>query len=374
MTHRERVLTALDHRAPDRVPMDIGGARFTGIVDGAYENLRAHLGFGGRGPILDRMMQVVEMDESVLRCLDVDTRALAHGAPDRGGDQELGPQRYRDEWGVVRVKPPSSRYYDLESSPLAGDITPADVARYPRPDPTDPGICRGLRARAEALRQTDYAIVYNGRFNPVHTTQYLRGFEDWFLDLGQNHALFRCLMEAVTEVLVELNHRTLREIGDLIDIYAFGDDVGQQDRPVCSLAAYRALIRPYHERLVETVRAHSRAKILYHTCGSVYKYVDDFIAIGIDALNPVQVSARDMEPARLKREFGGRICFWGGIDTQKILPAGSPADVAAEVHRMFEVMGGNGGYVLGAVHNVQPDVPPENLCALFAAGRECVYL
>jgi uroporphyrinogen decarboxylase len=180
-------------------------------------------------------------------------------------------------------------------------------------------------------------------------------------------------MEAVTENLEELNRRTLSEIGELVDIIAFGDDVGQQDRPICSLAMYRKMIRPYHERLLETVRAHSKAKLLYHTCGSVYMYIEDFIAIGVDALNPVQVRAKDMDPARLKLEFGDRISFWGGIDSQSLLPNGSPVEVAREVRRMFDIMGRNGGYVLAAVHNVQPDVPPENICALFAAGAQCTY-
>jgi uroporphyrinogen decarboxylase len=373
MTHRERLLAALDHRQPDRLPMDLGTARFTGMVKTAYDNLRAHLGFGQPGPLIDRMQQLVEMDERLLEFLDVDARAFAQGAPDRGGDIELGDHRYKDEWGVVRRQPPGSHYYDLEFCPLAGDITAETIARYPWPDPADPGLTRGLRQKAQRLRQTDYAVMYNARFNLVHTTQYLRGFEDWFLDLGQNHDLFQCLMQAVLEVLLELNRRTLSQVGDLIDIVAFGDDLGQQDRPICSPATYRKLIRPFQESIVETIRAHTPAKILYHTCGSVYRYMDDFIGMGIDALNPIQVSARDMEPGRLKREFGDRITFWGGIDSQRLLPYGSPDDVRAAVHRMFDLMGRGGGWVLAAVHNIQPDVPPQNVLALFEAGRECVY-
>jgi uroporphyrinogen decarboxylase len=373
VTPRERVLAALEHRRPDRLPLDLGSARFTGIVLGAYDNLRAHLGFGDPGPIVDRMQQLVAMDEGILRRLEIDVRAFAQGAPDRGGPVELGDGRYRDEWGVTRVKPPGSHYYDLEHCPLAGDISAETIARYPWPDPTDPGIFRGLRAEAERLRATGYAVMYNARFNLIHTMQYLRGFEDWFLDLGRDHDLFLALLDAILDVMVELNHRALAEVGDLIDVLAFGDDIGQQDRPVCSLANYRKLIRPAQERIVETIRAHTQAKILYHTCGSVYPYIDDFIAIGIDALNPVQVTAKNMEPERLQREFGGRIAFWGGIDSHRILPRGSAAQVAAEVKRMFQVMGRDGGWVLAAVHNIQPDVSPENICAMFQAGRECRY-
>lgn len=373
MTSRERVLAALEHRTPDRLPMDLGSARFTGIVLGAYEKLRSYLGFGEPGPIIERMQQLVQVDERILRFLEVDVRAFAQGNPDRNGPVDLGENRYRDEWGVTRIKPPGSHYYDLEISPLAGPITVADIARYPWPDPADPGIFRGLRQQAEQLRQTGYAVMYNARFNIVHTTQYLRGFEHWFVDLGSDHRLFTALMQAVTEVLVELNHRALAEVGDLIDIVAFGDDIGMQDRPVCSLENYRKLIRPFQEKVVETIRAHTRAKILYHTCGSVYRYIEDFIAIGIDALNPVQVRAKDMQPERLKREFGSRIAFWGGLDSQRILPFGTPAEVAAEVKRLFQFMGEQGGWVLAAVHNIQPDVPPENICAMFEAGKSCVY-
>jgi len=374
MTHRERLLAALEHREPDRVPMDLGSARFTGIVNGAYDRLRAHLGFGKPGALIDRMQQLCEMDEQVLERLDVDIRAVNQGAPDRGADIDLNENTYQDEWGVVRTRPTGCVYYDMTKSPLAGDITPATIARYPWPDPADPGRSRGLREKARRLREeTDYAILYNARYHLVHQTQYLRGFQDWYMDLGGNPELFRCLMDAVVEVLIEMNRGPLDQLGDLVDVVAFGDDIGLQDRPICSLDLYRKMIRPYHERIIEAIRSQTKAKILYHTCGSVYKYIGDFIEIGVDALNPVQVSARHMDPARLKQEFGDRIAFWGGIDTQRLLPHGSPEEVRAEVQRMFEIMGPGGGWVLTSVHNIQPDVPPENVLAMLDAGRECVY-
>jgi len=372
MTHRERVLAALEHRQPDRVPKDLGSARVTGMVKSSYERLCAYLGFGKPGTVVDRMQQVVAMDEEILRFFDVDIRAISQGPPDRGGDTELGDNRYADEWGVVRRQPPGCHYYELEHSPLSGDITAQDVVRHPWPDPTDPGRYRGLRQQARRMREeTDFAIMYNARFHPVHLTQYLRGFEDWYLDLGANHELFTCLMEAVTGILIEWNRLALRELGEYVDLVSFGDDVGTQDRAVCSLPVYRRLIRPAHERFVRLVREHSKAKIFYHTCGSVYAYLPDFIDMGIDALNPVQVTARNMEPERLKREFGDRISFWGGIDSQHILPRGTPDEVRAEARRMSELMGRNGGYVLAAVHNIQPDVPPENVCALFGVPTPC---
>jgi len=374
MTRRQRLLTALNHETPDRLPMDLGSTRFTGMVLGAYENLRKYLGFGEVGPLLDRMQQLYELDERILEYLDVDARGVSLGAPDRSREEILPDGTWRDEWGVLRVQPPGCHYYELRESPLAGKITPADIARYPFPDPTDPGRFRGLRERAEKLKKgTDCAIIYNARYHLVHQTQYLRGFEDWYCDLAGNPDLFRCLMEAVLENLIEMNRRALELIGDLIDVVAFGDDIGLQDRPICSLPMYRKLIRPYQERIVESIRAHTQAKILYHTCGSVYAYINDFIEIGIDALNPVQVRARNMEPERLKREFGNRIAFWGAIDSQRLLPQGTAEEVRAEVRRLFHILGRGGGWVLAAVHNIQPDVPPENVLAMFEAGRECRY-
>ncbi len=356
------------------MPMDLGSARFSGMVKPAYEKLCAHLGLGKPGKTLDRMQQVVEMDEEVLRYLDVDARSVSQGPPDRACDRELPDNRYQDEWGVIRRRPEGCEYYELDRCPLAGEITAETIAHYRWPDPTDPGITRGLRDRTLALRNhTDYAIMYNARVNVVHQTQYLRGFEDWYYDLGGNHELFESLMQAVLEVQMEINRRTLAEVGDLIDIVAFGDDVGLQDRPICSLPLYRKLIRPVHERALDQVRSFTSAKLLYHSCGSTYAYLNDFIEMGIHAINPVQVTARNMDPARLKREFGDRLTFWGGVDSQHILPHGTAEEVRAETRRMFETMGSGGGYVLASVHNIQPDVPPENVCALFAAGRECVY-
>ncbi len=374
MTHRERILTALNHRQPDRLPMDLGSARFTGMVKQAHDRLCEHLGLGEPGGLVDMMQQLYDVDERVMEHLGVDARSVSLSGPDAGGDQMLPDGRHKDEWGVVRVRPEGCHYYELQECPLAGEITAADIANFPFPDPTDAGRFRGLRQRALRLKQeTPYAVIFNARYHLVHQTQYLRGFEDWYCDLAGDQELFQCLMDAVLDNLLELNRRAFAELGDVIDIVAMGDDIGLQDRPVCSLPMYRRLIRPYQERIVADIRQHTKAKILYHTCGAVFPYINDFIEIGIDALNPVQVSAKNMEPEKLQRDFGGRIAFWGGIDSQHLLPHGSPEEVAAEVKRLFGILGGNGGWVLAAVHNIQPDVPPENVMAMFETGKGCVY-
>jgi len=177
MTHRERIRAAVERRQPDRLPKDLGSSRVTGMVKLAYERLYACLGFGKPGAIVDRTQQAVAMDEDVLRYFEVDVRAISQNPPDCGGEVELGPNRYADEWGVVRRRPAGCHYYELECSPLCGEITAQDIARHASPDPSDPGRFRGLRELARRLREeTDFAVMYNTRFHPVHLTQYLRGF------------------------------------------------------------------------------------------------------------------------------------------------------------------------------------------------------
>lgn len=372
MTHRERVLAALSHREPDRVPIDFSGSRCSSIHVEGYERLKRHLGIEAPNIISDRMMQPVLVDDRILERFDVDTRALIPGAPDRGGDVELDEITYRDEWGVVRSKPPGSYWYDLKGSPLAGEITVQDILRHPWPDPDDPGRTRGLRDRAlELRRKGDYALVLNLTIGVVHISQYLRGFQDWYMDMAADQRLIGALMDAIVEVTMAMARNLMAEVGDLVDIVFTGDDLGTQGGPQVSPEAYRRVIKPRHARFFRQAREMCpHARIALHTCGSVYLLLNDLVDIGVEVLNPIQVSARDMDPARLKAEFGDRLSFWGGIDSQRVLPRGTPEDVRAEVERRLAQMGQGGGYMLAAVHNIQPDVRVENVIAMYDHARE----
>jgi uroporphyrinogen decarboxylase len=277
---------------------------------------------------------------------------------------------YQDEWGVLRSRPPGSLYYDLSKPPLQGDRTPADLERYPWPDPHDPGRCRGLAEEARQLRaETDYALVLNMPGGIVHQAQFLRGFEDWFTDLIANPALFQALMEQLADLWVEMAVDELEAAGDCADICFYGDDMAFQNGPMMSMELYRKLIKPHHRWLFATIKSRTSAKILYHTCGSVVHLIPDLIEIGVDALNPVQVSAKGMDSKRLKQEFGKDLAFWGAIDTQRVLPFGTPDEVAAEVRKRIEDLAPGGGYVLCAVHNIQADVSAQNICTMYDAAR-----
>ena len=372
-THRERVLAALDHQEADRIPLELGSGTNTTLTLDAHLRLARHLGIEDpQYQMVDRMQQIVTVDERILRAFDTDFRPVLLGKPDGWTDQELPDGGYRDEWGVVRQKPPGTLYYDLAGSPLAGEISLQDVVNYRRyPDPLDPGRYRGLVERVARLRaETDYALILNVPSGFVHASQFLRGFADWFMDLRLDPQLAGALMDACLEVSLATALEAIRLVGDQVDIIRTSDDIADQRGPMMSPALYRELIKPRQQRYLSAVRGATRAKIYYHSCGAMVPLLDDLIEIGVDILNPVQVSAAGMDTAELKRRFGDRLAFMGAIDTQRVLPFGTPAEVATEVKRRIADLAPGGGYVLAAVHNIQPDVPPENIVAMYEAGRE----
>jgi len=371
MTHRERVIAALSHKEPDRVPIDLASTRDSSIVVEGYEKLKKHFGIVEENRLTSRMMQVVDVNEQILSELDIDTRAIAPGSPDKGGEVEIAENQYKDEWGVVRVKPPGSFYYDQVSFPLSGDITIRDIVAYPWFDPYDKGRIRGLKERIKEIREkTDCAAVLNLPSAFVHVSQYLRGFEDWFADIKANPKLLEALFDAVLEVNMAVCEEILKVVGDEVDVIMGSDDLGFQNGLMVSVETYRKLIKPRHQKYFQLFHDQSPAKVFFHTCGSVAEILDDLIDIGVDVIHPVQVTAAGMDAISLKRRCSGRLALWGAIDTQRLLPYGTVEDVKGEVERMIEILGEGGGYVLGAVHNIQPDVPLENILAMYTHARE----
>jgi uroporphyrinogen decarboxylase len=338
----------------------------------AHKKLKAYFGIrDDNETLIHRIMQTVATHEQILERLDIDTRFVGTSGPDSAPDIELPDNQYQDEYGVIRVKPPNSLYYDMVYSPLAGDITMADVMKYKWPDPLDPGRFRGLKERVRRLKEeTDYAVVLGLPGGFIHNTQYLRGFEDWFMDLRANPKIIGALFDAAEENARTTCVEALKQVGDMVDVVMCGDDMAHQRGPLCHPDLFRSLIKPRHKRLYDAIHQHTKAPLLLHTCGSVYKIMQDLIDIGIDVINPVQVAANDMDTARLKKEFGDRMSFWGAIDTQYVLPLGTPDEVRAEVDRRISDLAPGGGYVLNSVHNIQPDVPVENIITMFEYAKE----
>lgn len=372
MTSRERVLAAMSHQQPDKVPIDLGGTRDSSIVVEGYEKLKEYLNIEADNELCDRMMRVVKVDERVLKALDIDTRAVWPGSTTKGGE-DLGPRRYKDAWGVERIHPDGSYYFDQTSFPLSGEITMSDLANYPWPDPDDPGLIRGLKEQIQRIRETtDCAAILTIPAPFVHITQYLRGFEDWYCDFVLNTKVLEALFDAVLEITMEIAKNELLEVGQEVDIVICADDLGAQQGTQISKEDYRKYVKPRHEKYYRQVHDLSPAKLLFHTCGSVSTIIEDLIEIGVDILNPVQITAANMDPVELKRKYGERITFWGAMDNHTILPRGSVSDVKRMVEERIEQMGEGGGYVLSSCHNIQPDVPVENIIAMFRHAREYV--
>ncbi len=374
MTPRERVMSALNHEEPDRVPIDLGQAQADGISATAYRNLLAYLGLGNRPfKIKAKMTQTAMVDEDVLRRFRVDFRGIELGPPDGWRDVAISENSYRDEWGVVRTMPPEGHYYDLTWSPLADDGTLSAIDQHRWPDPYDPGRFRGLREQARLLHEeTNYAVVLNLNSGFFQRCFELRGWENFYMDLVANVGFAEALMDRYIDVRLAIAERALEEVGEYVDvIFIASDDLGMLDRTLVSPALYRSLVKPRQKRVFDFIRKRTAAKFLYHTDGAVYPFLNDLIEIGVDALNPVQVSAAGMGDTKgLKAEFGDSLSFWGAIDTHRVLPFGTAQDVREEVRRRLADLAPGGGYVLCPVHNIQPEVPPENVVAMFDAARD----
>jgi uroporphyrinogen decarboxylase len=366
------MMTALNHQTPDRVPMDLGGTRVTSVSAVMYKRLKAHFGIKRETRIIDGIMQTAAVDEEILQALDIDTRLVIPGAPDQVRDKRLPDGRWVDEWGVTRRLSPDGYYYDLDISPFSGEPDISVLDDYLWPDVNDKGRYRNAGEQARHLHEdTDYAVVAHVPGGWIHISQYMRGFEGWYADLALRPEFMLALMTRIRNVTLEMARRFLNEVGPYVDVIATGDDIGAQRSLMVSPNMYREQIYPLQKEQFQTFRSLTDAKIFYHTCGDVYPVLHDIIDMGVDILNPVQVSASEMgDTARLKREVGNRLSFWGGIDTFQVLPHGSVDDVKAEVERRVRDLGVNGGYVLCPVHNVQPDVSVENLLAVYESGKQ----
>jgi uroporphyrinogen decarboxylase len=372
MQSRERVLRALSHQEVDRPPVDLGGTPNSTMCAGAYEAFKAFLGVDTPTAELSRVFETVRMDEAVLQRLPVDTRAIYARPSARSRARWLDERSFVDDWGITYRRAEEGRQYDPVGAPLA-EASLADLERHAWPDAADPSRYAGLGEEARALHQgTGYAVCACTADTVLFDRAWqLRGMARFLEDLLLAPEFAAALLDRVAEVQILRQECFLREVGPHIDVLVIADDMGVQNGPLIRPELYRRLVKPFHRRYLEAIRRHTGAKILMHACGSIADLVEDYIDLGVDALNPMQVSAAGMAPAELHRRFAGRMAFWGGIDTQWLLPRGTPEDVRRAVRETAGIMHAcQGGYVLAAVHNVQDDVPPENVWAMLEESSQ----
>jgi uroporphyrinogen decarboxylase len=371
-TSRERVIAAIEHREPDRVPVDINP------VPDFYLKLKDYLGLEIEEDIKPGFMEEAIPHPKVLAALGADLISVKLGSAKRPRPTPPRPDMVVDDWGVglKRVfQPGGGSYLEPVHHPLA-DATIDDLEKYPWPEPDVPGRGEGAEAAAKQLYEdTDLALM--GRFGGtiVQTALYMMGFERWLVCVVSEPEFAGVLLDKITDIAMALDRIGLEATAKYLQIFKVsGDDFGMQTGPLYSPKTFRTLFLPRLRRRWQAVREYLNqvnpgVKIMFHSCGGVRPLIPDLIEIGLQILDPVQPRAIGMDSAELKCEFGDRLTFHGGVDEQQILPLGSQEDVEEEVRRCLHAFGPGGGYILAPSHYVQADTPPANIVAMCRAAH-----
>jgi len=366
MNRRERVWKALNHQVPDRVPLDFG-SRISGLALASYENLKKRFGIEIPTQVLDKRTGLALVDESILDRFDIDTRYI-YLKPSRSWNPMIRPMEdtFVDEWGATLKRPKDGFYYDHVEYPIK-EPTKEAIQKHHWPNPDDPTRLEGLKEEARAFYEKGYALgtVIKGVFE---TTCILRGFEQVLSDIALNQDFYHALADKTADVLSRMVEHLLSEVGSYLQFVCVTCDLATQLNLMISPDHYKIFVKPYEKRIFEVVKRKSRAKVAQHSCGAVFRLIPELIDSGIQILNPIQTSAKGMDTKLLKREYGQDLCFWGGIDVQKILPCGTPGEVEREVKRVIDDLAAGGGVLLGPSHDIQAFTPVENIVALFQSA------
>ena len=383
MNSRERVLLALNHMEPDRVPYDMGGTVVTGIQAKAYARLRKHLGLPEKEiVIIDILQQLAQVDDDVMEVMGLDFRNISpRSTASFKIELKLTPDgRYSyfyDEYHVGwRMPVDGGMYYDMFAHPLIGNITEDNVNKYLLPDPLDPSRFEGLREAARKVLEEEQRALVIGNISAGIFELYLwtRGFKDGYTEWAENPTMAKKILRKYADLQLAYWERMFEVMeGIPIDVVQMADDLAGQHGMLISPASYRRHLKPFHKEMFDYIHSKTDAKIFFHSCGSIRPLIPDLIEVGVDILNPVQVSAANMDSAELKREFGKDICFWGGgVDTQNAFDERyTPEQVRADVSKRLQDLMPGGGFVFNTVHNIQGNVPPENIMAMWEAVQEC---
>jgi uroporphyrinogen decarboxylase len=402
MNSRERIITALNHREPDRVPIDFSGHRSSGISAILYPRLRAFMGLPPRTVrVYDPIQQMAIVDNDMLDIFHVDTIELGRGfalkdedwadwvLPD-GSPCQIPewalPEREETRWilrsksgRVIAEMPDGALYFEQAYYPFYEDDNLdtlnealdecmwSAVASPPGPLVSSPEGDERLVQGARQLREsTDRAILGLFGGNLLELGQFLYRNDRFLMLLALNPRKAHDFLEKLVELHLENLEKYLKLVGEYIDVIVFGDDLGMQTGPQISPEMYREFFKPRHGRMWRRAKELADVKVMLHCCGGVRQLLPDLIDAGLDAINPVQVSSRGMESEKLKADFGDKLVFWGGgCDTQRILPLGTPDEIRAHVRRQVDIFSKGGGFVFQQVHNILANVPPENIIAMF---------
>ncbi len=403
MTSRERILAAVRHQPTDRVPIDLGATPSSGISAQAYHNLTKHLGIrGSKTLIYDTVQELAQPEQVIIDRFGVDVLDVGRAFLTDDSDWypfDLTPdiQAYYPQWFkplkkddgswevykndlMIARKPYGATFFDGTYFPYI-DAYPADYKNLandmnnvlwaampvsPWAEADDPGFWDKLRERALHLRETtDKALIIGVGCNLFEWGTFLRRLDNFLMDVYADPDNVERLLDALLEIHLVTLDNVCKSVGDIVDFVKFGDDLGMDNGPFMAPEIYRTLFKPRHKQLCDFAKSHSSMIPYLHSCGSIFQLLPDLIDAGFEVINPVQTNCYQMEPERLKKEFGQDICFWGGgIDTRTVLNNGTPEEVRDQVNKRLAIFSEGGGFVFNTVHNILPDVPPENIVAM----------
>jgi len=391
MTSRERIINTLQHKEPDKIPIDLGATDSSGITAIAYNKLKKELGLSSPTQIIDIGQMIAKVDFRILGKIGVDAvpllieprkwkKFILYDGSEVEIPEKLILKKDKNEnllildmeGNEVKKCPKNGLYFDNIFNPLKNikkieEIVDADFFKsYDWPYYLDENYNELSQKAKNLYSTTDYAVVGNLYVHLLAAGQDLRGFENFMMDLVMDKKLAHYILSKQLEAYLERINKYVDAVGSHVDIIQVNDDLGTQNSLQFSIELYREMLKPYHKKLWQYIKEKSKKPILLHSCGSIYELIPDFIEMGIDALNPVQVSAKNMDTKKLKKEYGDYIAFWGGgCDTQKVLSNGTPDEVKQEVRRRVDDLAPGGGFVFCQVHNIQPDVPIQNILAMY---------
>jgi len=378
MTSRERVLTAINHEQPDRMPLVIGVNNATGIKMKPYKGIKDIAGIQAPDNYIYEWPELgtAEIDEETMRRLHCDVRGVLDLEPEsvrkRNHEREAHSD-CMDSWGSGQMEITPGNWFP-GIHPLAEAKTIEDLESYQGwPDMSDPSRVAHVRENARHLaKENQFAIMATPwLLFPFERAHAMQGMEPYLLNMAMDPDFARALLEKIADYCKQLMGHFLEELGDNVDIIKIGDDLGTQNSLMISPKMYRDILKPIHADFISFIKSRTKAKILFHSCGDVAPLIGDFIDIGVDILNPIQTSTGSISDLpSLKKRFGKNMVFCGGIDSHRILPFGSVEEVRQEVRRVMQALGPGGGCMIGAVHTVMNDVPPENVLAMVDAVEE----
>lgn len=369
-THRQRVVTTLNHKEPDRVPRDLGG-RVSSMMEHAYKNLKKHLNLDecGYDTVNADWFTIEEFDERILKLFDIDLRRVFFKTSSEY-EKVVNDDIWIDELGFTRKF--TGVYGEMIDHPLRHAKDIEDIKKFKFYNAYDSARIEGLKERVEYLYyKTDYAIVAAGAVGGLlETCNWFRGFDQFPIDLMLNKKMAHTLLDKLCNYYIELMDAFLNVVGPYIQMVEMADDVAVQNNLFISPDLYREMVLPYYKKLLNFVKSKTNAKIFHHSCGSTIKAGDILIEAGVDVLNSLQPRATGMDTTYLKDRFGSKLSFHGGVDIQYVMPIGKPKDVEDEVKRRIAIYAPGGGYILCCAHDILDDVPPENVIALYKAGEK----